>query len=114
MPRRRARKFQQPAHRAACTSCGVTPLFEQHRCIGTWIVKIPGRADRARRVLAASEGEAAVRLADDLDRSGSGEIESGTELIARVRRAGDTRWIDVVLTAVDVTTYHPTIVQAAR
>jgi hypothetical protein len=65
---------------------------------------------RPRRVRAGSLGEAAVRLADDLDRTGNHLIESGSELEAHVRKSGDVRWSTVTLTAVDVTTYHPTIV----
>lgn len=50
-------------------------------------------------------------LADELDRAGNNLIESGSEMLVRVRKSGTERWATITLTAVDVTTYHPTTIE---
>jgi hypothetical protein len=53
-------------------------------------------------------------MADILDRTGQVTIESGTEATAWVRRISRTEdfpWLEITLTAVDITTYHATQVQ---
>lgn len=66
---------------------------------------------KPKKVFAASVGEAAVEMADRLDRTGQAVIRSGTEAVALVRRYGERTWSQVTLTAVDITQYHPTEVR---
>lgn len=97
--------------RASCSVCGVIQLYGPHLCVVAYEVKIPGVMSRSRRVRARAPGEAAVMLADELDRAGNNLIESGSEMLVRVRKSGTERWATITLTAVDVTTYHPTTIE---
>lgn len=102
--------------RRCCPDCGVWILRpdQTHRCDILYEVRIFPGMSKPRRVRAASAGEAAVAMADILDQTGQIAIESGTETTAWVRRISRTEdfpWLEITLTAVDITTYHATQVQ---
>lgn len=75
-------------------------------------VRVPGVTARCRRVFAANHAEAAVIVADDLEREGRCRVGAGRELEVESRRVGWRVWYGVTLHAVDVTSYHPTEVRA--
>lgn len=94
-----------------CATCGAWPLRGAHRCASTFEVHIQGVTYRARRVIAASAEEAAVRVADELEAEQRFAIDTGCEKEVAVRRVGSRTWQGVLLTAVEVTSYYPTRVR---
>lgn len=84
-------------------------MFAEHRCAGTFFVRIPGVTTRPRKVIAPSADQACVLLADHLDRTG--RLSAGARFVAFVRRVGQETWTQVTIDAVGVTTYHATHVR---
>jgi len=62
-------------------------------------------------IWAPTAGDAAVAMADRLDRRGQLVIESGSETTAMVRKHGEQAVVQITLTAVDLTQYHATQVR---